>query len=195
MDKNQVCFDTSTFTIYMFLLVCVLGYLVYFRLCADYESNVLQSLLQMKDRDQRILQLIESKQETKQEIRQEPSNQYINNKFMNKIFNPLSPPENIIPEGSFTEPGYDANMLFQQTGFITGPSGRFPIYSRYHDSRSDRLEYYTIDDSRGRIKIPIKTKNYAEIYDGDNVSIPELGNDSFVFKKYESEGLRYNPRI
>lgn len=53
---------------------------------------------------------------------------------------------------------------------------------------------YVINNDRSRIKIPFKTKNNNELYDGDTIDIPELGN-GFVFKKYENEGIRYNPNI
>ena len=31
------------------------------------------------------------------------------------------------------------------------------------------------------------------MFDGDSIIIPELSSISFVFKKYNNAGLRYNP--
>ena len=80
-------------------------------------------------------------------------------------------------------------------GYLNNPSGQFPVFGRYkYAGKTDKMEYYTINDMRGRIKIPFKTKNYNELYDGDTVNIDELGGEC-NFKKYEDEGLRYNPNL
>jgi hypothetical protein len=113
-------------------------------------------------------------------------------RFLNKIYNPLSPPENIYPAGKLFSHGYDGYMQFQMLGYLNCSIGRFPVFGRYkYPGKTDKYEYYTIDDSRGRIKIPFKTKNYNELFDGDNITIDELG--VCKFKKYENEEFRYNP--
>ena len=92
-------------------------------------------------------------------------------------------------------PAYDGYQQYQMLGYITGQQGQFPVFGRYkYPGKTDKLEYYTINDSRGRVKIPFKTINYNELYDGDSVNIDELGG-SYIFKKYQDEGLRYNPNI
>ena len=57
------------------------------------------------------------------------------------------------------------------------------------------MEYYTINEGRNSVKIPFKTKNNEELFDGDSILISELSNNPFIFKKYETEGLRYNPNL
>jgi hypothetical protein len=61
--------------------------------------------------------------------------------------------------------------------------------------KSDKQEYYTINEGRNHVKIPFKTKNYNELFDGDQVNVPELSNNTFSFKKYETENIRYNPNV
>lgn len=80
-------------------------------------------------------------------------------------------------------------------GYITGLQGQFPVFGRYkYPGRSDKMEYYTINDSRGRVKIPFKTNNFNELFDGDSIIIDELGG-SYTFKKYENEQFRYDPNV
>ena len=49
---------------------------------------------------------------------------------------------------------------FQQLGFIFNNDERYPLYGRpKYSGRSDRYEYYIIDETRNRLKIPYKSKN------------------------------------
>ena len=121
----------------------------------------------------------------------------VNDKFLEKVYNPLSGTSPMNPQGSFSNPrGYDGFKKFQQLGYISGPNGRYPIMGRYKFSgKTDKFEYYSIDNERGRIKIPFKNKNDNELYDGDSIQIPELGGE-FTFKKYEdTDGFRYDPNL
>jgi hypothetical protein len=119
----------------------------------------------------------------------------LQNKFLDKLYNPLSPPENIIASGTFNTPPYDAYTTYQNLGYLTGNGTQYNVFGRWiHPNRSDRWQFYVINNERSRIKIPFKTTNNNELYDGDTIDIPELGN-GFVFKKYENEGMRYNPFI
>lgn len=117
-------------------------------------------------------------------------------RFLNKIYNPLSPPENTYSRGSFTSPGYNSYVQFQQVGYLSGNGEQYPVFARdKYAGKSDKQEYYTINEGRNRIKIPIKTKNFNELYDGDQLSVSQLSDQPFTFHKYEDEGYRYNPRI
>lgn len=115
--------------------------------------------------------------------------------FLEKIQNPLSGTSIVNPQGSFSNPGYDAYRQFQMIGYLTGSSGRYPVMARYRSNNKNKYEYYTIDDSRNRIKITFRTKNDEELYDNDNVNINELGG-TLIFKKYENtDGNRYDPNV
>jgi len=112
-------------------------------------------------------------------------------KFLNKIQNPLEPPNMTNPSGSFNERGYNANVEYQNIGFITGENQQYPVYGRYYNNNSNLWEYYTINEGRNMVKIPIKNINHKEIYTGDSVQVPELGNIDFKFVKYETDGNKY----
>lgn len=216
---DRICFERPTFNMYLFILICVVSYLVYFRWSQiqvnnqnvekfgsfepekDFSKDELYNkMLQLKDvlhdsqlKEQRCQ--IQLNSLMKQTSQQSVQHQGLQSKFLDKIYNPLSPPENVYPGGNFNSRGYDGYQQFQMIGYLTGTQGQFPVFGRYkYPGRSDKMEYYTINDSRGRIKIPFKTKNYNELYDGDSTSIAELGGE-YTFHKYEDEGLRYNPNF
>jgi len=119
----------------------------------------------------------------------------VQRKFIDKIYNPLAPPENVYPQGRLNARGYDSYQQYQMIGYLTGSGEQFPVFARdKYPGRTDKQEYYTINDSRNRVKIPFKTKNWNELFDGDTVDIPEIGN-GLVFKKYETNELRYDPNV
>jgi hypothetical protein len=213
---DRICFERPTFNMYLFILVCIISYLIYFKFSEHYHGTNFDPYTEMpKDKlYDKVLELKDSLhdsqlKEQKCQIQLDalknnmnvPSQDSISIQpiFLEKIYNPLSGTSPMNPQGSFSNPrGYDSYRQFQQLGYISGgPNGpRYPVMGRYRDAgRSDRFEYYFIDNERGRIKIPFKTKNYNELYDGDNVNIDELGGE-FTFKKYEdTDGNRYSPNI
>lgn len=198
MDK--ICFDKPTFEMYVFLLVCIVLFLIYINIqhpiClaktsvqTNYDSDLFQTILQLKDQ---INNLKQSKEQPEKEQPKEDRE----NRFLNRIYNPLSGPNVDYPSGSFSSPSYDGFRNFQMIGYLSNLSGQFPVMGRYRDShRTDKWQFYTINNDRGRIKIPFKTKNDNELYDNDTVTIQELGGE-FSFKKYENiDGNRYNPDV
>ena len=95
------------------------------------------------------------------------------------------------------ERDYNRNSTFQMIGFLTSTSSvdRYPLFGRTKfPRRSDKWEYYTIDEGRNRIKIVIKTQGDNELYDGDSLTVPELGGE-FTVKLYEYSNVRYNPDL
>jgi hypothetical protein len=211
---DRICFERPTFNMYLFILVCIISYLVYFKFSEHYQqqkfdpyvnmskdklyNNVLElkdSLHDVKLKEQKCqIELSALRSNVKQSINVPPPNT-LQDKFLSKIYNPLTPPENVYPGGNFNSRGYDGYQDYQMLGYLSGLQGRYPVFGRYkYPGKTDKLEYYAIDDSRGRIKIPFKTQNYNELYDGDSINIDDLGG-SYKFKKYEDEGLRYNPNV
>lgn len=88
------------------------------------------------------------------------------------------------------EPGSDIN--YRQLGFLyDGNNYRYSLYGRYlYQGRTDLWEYYIVDDSRNRIKIPFKSPNNKEIFDGDSVVVPTVG--TLTASIYEVEQYKYN---
>ena len=187
---DTICFDKVTFTMYLSILISILVYIgyYYFSLCKDnMDATLLNNTI-----ENALSQLTNTLKDNQLSSN---SNSDKPNRFVNKIYNPLESPERIYPGGSFTEPGYDGYTQNQMIGYINGPGGHFPLFGRFHDpSRMDRWDYYTMPDTRNKIKIPLKTKNHSELYDDDSLTIPELGG-TFTVKIYEKQGNRYNPNI
>ena len=204
---EKICFEPHIFYTYVFILISILLYFIYYFMhlkesfgntfdpyISMDKDTLYNTILKLKDQ---LYDIQLKEQKCQQELTVlSNNNSIINNqtqsKFLNKIYNPLYPPENIYPAGKLYSPGYDGYMQYQMLGYLNCSQGRFPVFGRYkYPGKTDKYEYYTIDDSRGRIKIPFKTKNYNELFDGDNITIDEIG--TCVFKKYENEEFRYNP--
>jgi hypothetical protein len=209
-SNNDICFNKGDFKLYIFLLVCVILFLLYILNKKREEMmNVdLFSHLSQKELIDKITSLQESvfkitleKQNCErnlQEIKRESETNIdlgtlgnIQNRLLNKIYNPIASPLNIYRDK------YDSYNIYQRVGFITNTNdGQFPVFGREkYPNKSDKMEYYTINEGRNSVKIPFKTKNNEELFDGDSILISELSNNPFIFKKYETEGLRYNPNL
>jgi hypothetical protein len=80
---------------------------------------------------------------------------------------------------------------FYQVGFVTDGTKYFPLFGRrLYKQRSDKWEYYIIEDSENRVKIPIDVKNDNELYDDDTVTVNNL---QYTVKLYEYKNVRYIP--
>lgn len=158
----------------------------------ELEDQVVQlqkELYKMTLAEQKCQGALESKQQ--QQLQQQLP------RFLDKIVNPLSGTSPDYPGGSFSTPPYDAFRQYQMLGYLSGPTGQFPVMGRYkYSGKTDKFEYYTINNDRGRIKINFKNKNDEELYDGDTVSVPQITNEALTFYKYENtDGNRYDPNV
>lgn len=200
----EVCFARQDFNLYLFLLVCIIAYMLYI-LYQHRESMVNVDLLSTKTQDElrrHIIELQESlygcrKSEQKcqidlqQHVSQQSSVRSIQQNLFGKIYNPLVPPERVYPGGRLNRRGFGD---YQQIGFVFAQGERYPLYARYkYPGKSDKWEYYIIDETRNKLKIPFKSKNDNEIYDGDAVDIPNVG--TFNAKIYEYENFRYDSNL
>lgn len=114
--------------------------------------------------------------------------------LLNKIYNPLVSPDRYYPGGKLNAPSFQD---YQMIGYIWNSTNdtKLPLYGRYKiPGRSEKWEYYVIDESRRGIKIPFKSKNDNELYDGDTVDVPTVGN-GWKAKIYEYDQFRYNPDL
>lgn len=204
---REVCFNESDVKLYIFLLTLILLYIFYIYFYSK-NKNVKESLSNIdlndilsKDQLKQKLKDLENElynsqlQEQKCKIElnavvQQTSN--VQNKLLNKIYNPLVSPERIYPSGRLNMTSYSD---YQLIGFIFNDTERYPLYGRpKYPGKTDKYEYYIIDESRNRLKIPFKSKNDNELYSGDTIDISGVGS-SFNVNIYEYDTLRYDPNI
>jgi hypothetical protein len=201
MNGTDICFRRSDLSLYMFLLLCLIIYLIYIAIKTNESmsnTNLNRGLTQ-KDLQNKITVLNDELYNCKIEKQncnrnlQQLSNNNTQQKFIDKIYNPLAPPENVYGGGRLNQRGYDSYQQFQMIGYLSGNGQQYPVFARdKYPGRTDKQEYYTINDSRNRVKIPFKTQNWNELYSGDTIDIPEIAS-GLVFTKYDTNTLRYDP--
>lgn len=210
--SDSVCFTRQDFNTYTYLLLMVLIFVIYVlyqssssrrESLSDSQSfgnvNTMSHITSQKELQSKIQQLQEqlytfqlAEQRCKTELiraRSELGSQPSVNSLVQKIYNPLVPPERRYEGGNVRVSGY------QMIGYIYNGNDRYPLFGKYKfPGRTEKWEYYIIDETRNKLKIPFKSVNDNEITDGDTVNIPTLG-DGFTAKIYEYEQFRYNPNV
>lgn len=213
ISVDSVCFRRNDFNLYAFLLFCVIMYLCFIvtKCRESFIQNTSDNVNSQLKREQllnkidtlqdelflcetskqRCLSDLQEKSEYIKKSQRVPTN--INkNIALDRIYNPLLAPERTYPTGRLNIPG---TQDFQQIGFIYSGNERYPLYGRpKYPGKTDKYEYYIIDETRNRLKIPYKSKNDNELYDGDKIHVDILNNDYDV-KIYEYDQFRYNPEI
>lgn len=98
------------------------------------------------------------------------------------------------PQSSGTSRVYTTDTTrFYQVGYIESGSQYFPLFGRrLYRQRSDKWEYYIIEGSENKVRIPIKTANDNELIDGEAITIGELRG---IVRIYEYKTVRYNPDV
>lgn len=197
---SEICFQQSTFNMYLFIFVCLI---VYFVFITQKESFSDISLYKDLTKDKMLLKITELQQEIfdskiqtqvcERDLsvckQQDRTRMVTNARGVTRFDDSLNPPDRVYTNA---RQGYEE---YRRLGYLTGDVGQFPVFGRNkYPGRTDKLEYYTINEGRNSIKIPFKTENYNELYDNDTISIPEIG-DNLVFKEYEIQSLRYNPSV
>jgi hypothetical protein len=212
---DSICFRRNDFNLYAFILFCIIMYLCfilkkYKETFIETTSNNANAGLKREQLLERV-ELLQDKlfscqtsqqqclgdlQQTKQYL-QQSQNVPVNNKAnaniaLNRLYNPLSPPERSYPSGRLNTPG---TSDFQQIGIVYNNTERLPLFGRpKYPGRTEKYEYYIIDETRNRLKIPFKSKNDNELYDGDTIRVDVLNND-YTVKIYEYDQFRYNPDV
>lgn len=185
MDK-QICMSTTKFS-FLTIFVCLLiGFMIY-KMYNISEQFIKRLIIDSeKNKEQKIEKI----------IIEQPNLDDTKKQLVDNIYNPLIPPNRLYPGGRLNNIRQFDN--YQMIGFISPSSSsniRFPLFGRYkYSGRSDRWEYYVIDESRNRIKIPIKIKNDNELYDGETQFINELGEE-FVVTLYKFNDFDYRDII
>lgn len=202
-SSDSVCFPRQDFNTYMYLLLILLVYFVY--ILYNYRSSERESLsvvdttstqLQAKVKELQdqlyTFKLAEQRCQTELVRAQLELSRGQSSSSLEKIYNPLLPPERRY-EGISGRNTHGYQMI----GYIYRTEGddRYPLFGKYkYPGRTEKWEYYVMDESRNKLKIPFKSVNDNEISEGDTVNVPSLGN-GFTAKIYEYEQLRYNPNL
>ena len=208
-----ICFEKPTLLMYTILLVIVVVYIVFYYNSfkntnvinpvqvskensgdnKDIKDEFYKIINQLKD-EKHLLEISNqtcnsSLQQLKYaSIPKNASGQYL----LDKITNPLVSPDTVL------DWKYDAYTQYQMIGYLSSiDKGVFPVFARRkYPNRSDKYTYYSMTQSEHPIKIPFKSNNNDdELQDGDSVVVPEFGSAALTFKKYETEGYRYNPNV
>jgi hypothetical protein len=176
---NSVCFHPMYIYIFV-VLFCVILY-SFFEQKRKLEMSYLKSLISIKGENQDLTNKLIPQLQSIQKTLQEPSRQ-IN----------IDGPTRLYPGGRLDLPKTND---YQLIGFLYNDTNRFPLYGRpKYRGKSDRYEYYIVDESRNKLQIPFKTRNDNELFDDDTITIPEIGMTLKV-KLYEFQNIRYDPTV
>lgn len=202
MDSTdtQICFTQKDFKMYIFLLFAILGYIIYvvFKkreeltnvdLDSHLDNDTLRSKLKSLQQHLYNTQLDEQRCQIELQV----TKSLVNNNSIRKgasIYNASTPPNRM-----YVSPQNPILDDFQMIGYVYNNNEKYPLFGRYKfPGRSDKWEYFIIDESRNRLKIPFRTKNDQELYDNDPIEIPTMGGQ-FATRLYEFDNVRYNPNL
>lgn len=204
-NLQTVCFDKSELQVYIVLIVCIVAITIYlWTQTTENMANVqLHTTLSNKELLDRIRSLQDdlydcttSKQRCERQLSEMQSTKQttLPTTFLNRIYNPLVPPERSYV-GRKMMSSRDQYDQYQPVGFIYNTTDRYPLFARpKYPGKTDKYEYYIIDETRNRLKIPFRSRNDNELFDNDTIFIDVL-NSEFTVKIYEYEGFRYNPDL
>lgn len=206
---SQICFKKEELQIYSFLLIGIIVFLIYIYIRSNTKesmesmSNVQlyttltnnELLNKIKTLQEDLFDCTTSKQACERNLQELSINKIsesrgTENKFFDRIYNPLVPPER-----TYNKRSRNYIDTYQQIGIVYNDAERYPLFARpKYPGKTDKYEYYLIDESRNRLKIPFRSKNDNELFDGDTIFIDIL-KDSFTIKIYDYDNVRYNPDI
>lgn len=134
------------------------------------------------------------------------NNSMIINKEYERLINPLLPPERSydtrysVPINIPTR-GYASN--YQQVGVVTAETSQgskiLPLYGRQLWKGSNRWNFYTSTDQYNSLKLPVYSNKKDcqdqvgcdELYDGDEIVIPQYGENKFKVSMYKLDIPEY----
>ena len=85
---------------------------------------------------------------------------------------------------------YNNDRKSQQVGFLLNPetNEKFPLFENRLDNH---FYYHVVDDSRNSVKIPFTAQRKEQIYNGDNVTVPEISNSELKAHIYDYPSNRF----
>jgi hypothetical protein len=185
--RGFFCFNSQTVGLIIGLCIMIIVYQVF------YKKNELVDLDTLKEIKVDKIQKLENRLE-RLEIHKDvvilptSQNTMLVNKDFERIVNPLLAPERSynstyrvpinIPTRGFSE-------NYQQVGAVNSGDKILPLYGRPRWPGATKWNYYTNTDGFQSIKLPVQFKRMDcqdevgcdEIYDGDNITIPQYGKD------------------
>lgn len=185
---EKLCFDRSVLFVYMSILVLIAFYLYVVmsasrRLLSVHEVQSQRALRENALLQEKIMRMYPTPAQNTT-VRVENQQRGL---AIKRIYDPLQAPERTHPDGSMrTVPTPD----YQQVGYIFNSNVRLPLFGRRRYFRSDDWEYYVIDNSENKIKIPLRTHQNRELSNDSTVS---LDGHVFTVKLYEYDTMRYDP--
>lgn len=136
--NNQICFERPTFNMYLFILLCVISYLIYFKISCVHENMTDVDLYSTMDKDSLYKTIINMKEElfnsklkeqkceiSLQALKQTQNTGDIRSRLLNKIYDPLTAPDSIYSSGRINY------IQFQMVGYLSAGVGQqFPVFGR-----------------------------------------------------------------
>jgi hypothetical protein len=207
--------------LFSLIVLVVLGYIFLHIEAQNKKLN--QTIKTIKNETNQIKTIIEdsSKEESykynNETYKYNNENRNLNDSIVNRdyriVYDPLAPASkrpatHVFPPNDFNRyidiPTRGYPDSYQYLGNLFKVSGNTEIqgdkvvklFGRQKIRGSNQYEYYGItnDSSTLNYKIPINTKNYQELFDGDIINIPQLGG-SFNVNLHPDQTFRYNPDI
>jgi hypothetical protein len=159
---KSICFSPDTLLVYFIFNIAIIVYLVI------RPKEIIKKIIKKRHADRSIKEPVE----------------IVN--YPRQLNDPLQGPErNQINHISYTNVGY-----------IESPIGdKYVLFGRQKAYRSNQYEYYIINNSNSTnannsIKFEVKYKNQQEIFNKDQIDIPEIGGAS-IATIYDLPELRY----
>lgn len=184
---NQICFERDRFHMYVILTVLLFGSI--FVVYANNQSKEAFTGIDVNAGLPQADLLARLKKSQNDLNKSNIELEYCKSDLMKKSMK-MDRENNIENNGPVRD--YSGSDDYQQIGFIYNNIGRFPLFGRRkYRGRSDKWEYYLIDDSRNYLRIEVKSTNFNELYNGDTITVPQLGADTFNIEIYDYNGFRY----
>ena len=184
--RGFFCFNSQTVGLIIGLCIMIIVYQVFYK---KNELSALDTLKEIKvDKIQKLENRLEQLEINKDMVILPTSNTMLVNKDYERIVNPLLAPERSynstyrvpinIPTRGFSE-------NYQQVGAVNSGDKILPLYGRPRWPGATKWNYYTNTDGFQSIKLPVQFKRMDcqdevgcdEIYDGDNITVPQYGKD------------------
>lgn len=210
--RGFFCFDTQTVGLIIAIVIMIIVYQVFYKkrdiVALDTLKEIkVDKILKLENRLERLENNNTVINEKKEVIIVPTTDSMLVNKDFERIVNPLLPPERSynstyrvpinIPTRGFSE-------NYQQVGAINSGDKILPLYGRPRWPGATKWNYYTSTDSFQSVKLPVNFKNRDcqddigcdEVYDGDNISIPQYGKDKeFKANIYRLDKPYYIPFV